>query len=522
MKYFMIVAVLLALGTALSASQITARYIKTDAQDYPFMISSVQVLDSSDEPIKDLTEANFRLMVDGKDTDSLRTTTYEKTGRGLHVVFCIDASGTMRGAPINSIKNATIPFIEKIRSVDRIAVASYSDDYQLLTDFTNQKSLLKSTIQSIEPKGMYTSLYYGAYKSLQHLIANEDKTGKVLVLMGDGKDENPAGSYAENDVITLARDNGIPIFTIGYTNVELVYLQSLERMAESSGGTYYYAPQAKNLRDHFDKLFRQIMNINLLSYFVVGLDGDGAEHNLSIQVKTDVDNKDLNSKFLAPPGRPAYHNIMEPKARTKINPLFLVGIAAALVILAVVWLLLHKKAMMNRQKRAAELAKQEELERKSMLRAMQVQATIAKEEKEKMLSQDSKEPVSLTLHKEVKHIRPDRERTIISNGYDPVKPVSSSNMLRMEIMLGSGIGDIFTIDSSGATIGRDRNNQIVLPDKTVSSFHAKISFTEGYFIIEDLDSTNGVFINGNKTRVYRLEDSCSFKIGVIEGTLTRL
>ena len=213
MKHWIFIAALLALGAALSASQVTARYISTDTQNFPLLISSVQVLDSSDEPIKELKAADFRLMVNGKDTDSLRTTTYEKTGQGLHIVLCIDASGTMRGTPINSIKDATIPFIEKIRSVDRVAVASYSDDYLLLTDFTNQKSLLKSTIKGIEPKGMYTSLYYGAYKALQHLIANEDKTGKVLVLMGDGKDENPAGSYSENDVINLARDNGIPIFT---------------------------------------------------------------------------------------------------------------------------------------------------------------------------------------------------------------------------------------------------------------------------------------------------------------------
>jgi len=522
MKHLIFIAALLALGAALSASQVTARYISTDTQNFPLLISSVQVLDSSDEPVTDLTAADFRLMVNGKDTDSLRTTTYEKTGQGLHIVLCIDASGTMRGTPINSIKDATIPFIEKIRSVDRVAVASYSDDYLLLTDFTNQKSLLKSTIKGIEPKGMYTSLYYGAYKALHHLIANEDKTGKVLVLMGDGKDENPAGSYSENDVINLARDNGIPIFTVGYTNVEQVYLQSLERMAESSGGTYYYAPQTRYLAEQFDKLFRQIMNIHLLSYFVVGLNGDGAEHNLSIQVKTAVGARDLNAKFVAPAGRPAYHHPVEPGSAKKLSPVLLAGIAAALAILAAVWILLHKKAQRKRQITEAELARQAELQRNSEAQAIHQHAEIANAEKESSLLKEPEASVSLPPDYGLKHITPDRERTMISNGPDVTQSGFGTGLLRMEILLGSGIGKIFTVDASGATIGRDESNQIVLPDKTVSSFHAKISYTDGSFIIEDLDSTNGVFINGNKTRIYRLEDSCSFKIGVVEGTLTRI
>ncbi len=56
-------------------------------------------------------------------------------------------------------------------------------------------------------------------------------------------------------------------------------------------------------------------------------------------------------------------------------------------------------------------------------------------------------------------------------------------------------GDIIPIGSK-LTIGRNRQNQMVLPSPSVSNFHAKIYFEDGRYMLEDLNSTNGTFING--------------------------
>ena len=53
-----------------------------------------------------------------------------------------------------------------------------------------------------------------------------------------------------------------------------------------------------------------------------------------------------------------------------------------------------------------------------------------------------------------------------------------------------------TFDASGGTIGRASRNDWVLPEETVSSQHALISFQDNEFLITDL-STNGVFINNS-------------------------
>jgi ABC transport system ATP-binding/permease protein len=57
----------------------------------------------------------------------------------------------------------------------------------------------------------------------------------------------------------------------------------------------------------------------------------------------------------------------------------------------------------------------------------------------------------------------------------------------------------YRIDAKGLTIGRHRDDcDIVIAGGTVSRRHVRILAVGGNFCLEDLDSTNGVFINGRK------------------------
>lgn len=48
-----------------------------------------------------------------------------------------------------------------------------------------------------------------------------------------------------------------------------------------------------------------------------------------------------------------------------------------------------------------------------------------------------------------------------------------------------------------ATIGRDVNNAIVVEDQFASAEHAVLTFRGRAWYIEDLESTNGTFVNGS-------------------------
>ncbi|GAA0086964.1 FHA domain-containing protein [Clostridium sp. CTA-7] len=64
------------------------------------------------------------------------------------------------------------------------------------------------------------------------------------------------------------------------------------------------------------------------------------------------------------------------------------------------------------------------------------------------------------------------------------------------------------------TIGRKEGNTIKLTDQYASGNHAKIVVKNNEIIIEDLDSTNGVFINDEKVEGYaRIMANDKIRIG---------
>ncbi|NLM04914.1 MAG: FHA domain-containing protein [Clostridiales bacterium] len=57
-------------------------------------------------------------------------------------------------------------------------------------------------------------------------------------------------------------------------------------------------------------------------------------------------------------------------------------------------------------------------------------------------------------------------------------------------------------------IGRKRGCDIQILDRFLSSQHAKITMDEGEYFLEDLESANGTYLNGNK-----IEDVVKLKTG---------
>ncbi len=56
----------------------------------------------------------------------------------------------------------------------------------------------------------------------------------------------------------------------------------------------------------------------------------------------------------------------------------------------------------------------------------------------------------------------------------------------------------FTEENNRVTVGRKPDNDLSVPLPNVSSYHAVIEWQDGVIAIEDLNSTNGVFVNGKK------------------------
>jgi hypothetical protein len=68
------------------------------------------------------------------------------------------------------------------------------------------------------------------------------------------------------------------------------------------------------------------------------------------------------------------------------------------------------------------------------------------------------------------------------------------------MMEGRKPGDKFFVDESEFFIGRDDTCNLVISDRQVSRRHARIRYEDGGYLLEDLDSKNGTFINGQEVR----------------------
>jgi DNA-binding NtrC family response regulator len=71
----------------------------------------------------------------------------------------------------------------------------------------------------------------------------------------------------------------------------------------------------------------------------------------------------------------------------------------------------------------------------------------------------------------------------------------------------------FVMTRETAVIGRESPSNFLLPVTAVSRVHAELSWESGRFWLRDLDSRNGVLVNGRKIRRVELEDCDEVRVG---------
>jgi len=72
----------------------------------------------------------------------------------------------------------------------------------------------------------------------------------------------------------------------------------------------------------------------------------------------------------------------------------------------------------------------------------------------------------------------------------------TSQTFQLVMQTGPSPGKAFTLSKSEIIIGRDINADVVLNTAEVSRRHARLYLDGGAYVVEDLGSTNGTFING--------------------------
>lgn len=100
-------------------------------------------------------------------------------------------------------------------------------------------------------------------------------------------------------------------------------------------------------------------------------------------------------------------------------------------------------------------------------------------------------------------------------GFASSSPEAAAPTMELHVYLYDEARDTaYTLTGAVQTIGRESSNDIVVPDINISRMHAQISRDpDGVWTVADLNSTNGLFVNGRRVRVAQLRDADMITLG---------
>ena len=154
---------------------------------------------------------------------------------------------------IEALRRAAARFVELMRPTARTTLLPFSGEVETPGPFSADKEALKRGIRSLRPSGG-TSLYDAAFVGVETLAAARPAGKKALVVLTDGRDEDPGSRHADDDVIERAREEGVALHMLGLGRPREINEPVMRRMAERTGGSYHHAADERRLIDLFEQL----------------------------------------------------------------------------------------------------------------------------------------------------------------------------------------------------------------------------------------------------------------------------
>jgi hypothetical protein len=146
----------------------------------------------------------------------------------------------------------------------------------------------------------------------------------------------------------------------------------------------------------------------------------------------------------------------------------------------------------------------------------QPQKSSADTQKVPVVSRTQKAPVPV----DVEFVTPVRGTAVQDDTKEIVSPLAVQYQADVRhvtvsrlVLLQDGQETSFPLTRDTYTVGRHRNNDIVIADPKVSSFHARIDRTPDGFRLVDLKSRNGSFVNGKRVDSTVLRTADELRLG---------
>jgi len=274
--------------------QMTQYYFGTTLPCYVNIMFQVSDLDGNGIP--DLTTDDFVVSEDNAQvspTESGMTIKQKATTPYTYkTVLMLDNSASVT-ANLSQIKEAAISLINNLTTGQQVAVYVFSDSTLLLCDFTSDKAVLKSAVNSIGTGYATTDLYGAAVTGLGRWTESYTTTAieqGSLVLLTDGSDTQGKHSLGE---VLFAKGDKV-VYCVGLGN-------EIDTVALTQIGTNGYIKVAdiSQLNAKFLAIQAQITNFANSFYWLNYMSPKRGDflHSLQLTIKDNPYNASVTNTF---------------------------------------------------------------------------------------------------------------------------------------------------------------------------------------------------------------------------------
>jgi Ca-activated chloride channel family protein len=257
----------------------TQRPLKVDVN---LVLVPVTVTDQMQRLVTGLEKDNFAL-AEGNKVQQIKTFSSEDAPISLGVIF--DMSGSM-GNKIDKSKQAVVEFFKTANPEDEFFLIGFSDQPELLVDFTNSVEDIQSRLVFANAKGrtaLIDAIYMGINKMKQ---AHREK--KALLIISDGGDNR--SRYTDSEIKSIIREADVQIYSIGLfdtspaTPEERFGPSLLNEISDVTGGRMFRVDDPNELVDVATKIGVELRNQYVLGYRPTNAARDGKWRKIKVKL----------------------------------------------------------------------------------------------------------------------------------------------------------------------------------------------------------------------------------------------
>jgi len=248
------------------------------------------VSDKKGRFITDLTKDDFDVF-ESKKSQSIIEFSAE-SDLPLRLAILIDTSNSIRER-FRFQQEAATAFIDgTVRPrQDRALVVSFDTAAELVTDLTDNLSVLEKAIQGLRPGGG-TSMYDAIFFACRDKLMQDQplyKFRRAMVILSDGEDNQSRNT--RDQALEMAQKADVTVYTIStnITHIETEGDKVLRYFAAETGGQAFFPFKASDLNQSFENIANELRHQYNVFYRPDPLKTDGLYHSVDIRVKGHKD-----------------------------------------------------------------------------------------------------------------------------------------------------------------------------------------------------------------------------------------